>query len=191
MNFLHKSIFLLFFVCFSVYSCSQSVPKANAATARNTKATSNFIFDVSQRPGGTAFYSMDNQTGAMSYMLDYGENAGQWSNYGNLLREEGGNPLLLNVVEGIKGTFIYALDSGTGQVYYMLDHGNNPGQWMKFGGMIRQNALNMLQFKMLDRGNGDSTFYAYDNLSHNTYFMNLAGPNAGNWAKYGTPYQAE
>jgi len=158
---------------------------------KKAEPTSGFVFDVNDRQGGSAFYSMNSRTGEVSYMLDFGENAGKWTNYGATLERPVANPLLFKALETPKGVAIYAMDGATGQLYYMLDHGNNPGQWAKFGGMIRQNALNMLQLEVVDRGNGNTSFYAYDSFTHQTYFMNLAGENAGNWGKYGTPYVEE
>jgi len=189
---LHKSIFLLIFACFALNSCSQGVSTATANTpTKSVKSASSYVFAVNDRAGGSAFYSMNSQTGAMSYMLDFGEGAGEWINYGNIIdRPMSSNPLLLQVQESTEGPIIYALDGGTGQLYFMRDHGDNAGQWMTYGGKIREHALNMLQFDVVLRGN-HSTFYAYDSFTHHTYFMNLSGTDAGRWAKYGTPYQEE
>lgn len=190
MKVLQKQIFLLVFACYALTSCSQSVPTAKAAM-KKAEPTSGFVFDVNDRNGGSAFYSMNSSTGTVSYMLDFGEDAGKWSNYGTPLERPATNPLLFKVLETPKGVGIYAMDGATGQLYYMLDHGNNPGQWAKFGGMIRQNALNMLQLEVVDRGSGNTTFYAYDSFTHQTYYMNLTGANSGSWSKYGNPYVEE
>lgn len=190
MNYLPKHFFLFFFACCAFTSCSQSVPTAKASV-KKSEPMSGYVFDVNKRAEGTAFYAMNSYTGDISYMLDFGESAGEWFNYGAMLKEGNGSPLLLKVVETPKGVAIYAMDSATGQLFNMLDHGNKPGEWVTFGGLIRQNALNQLQFEVVDRGEGNTTFYAYDSYTHKTYYMNLIGPNAGNWATYGNPYVEE
>lgn len=190
MKIFQQQFFLLFFACCAFTSCSQSVPTAKAIM-KKAEPTSGFVFDVNDRAGGAAFYSMNSNTGEISYMLDFGEKPGEWTNYGTALKEPGGSPLLLKVVESANGVIFYAMDGATGQLYYMLDHGNNPGQWAKFGGMIRQNALNMLQLEVVDRDGENTTFFAYDSYTHQTYFMNLTGTDAGKWNKFGNPYVEE
>jgi len=186
MNLLQRNVLLLFLAISMLSSCSKSMTSATPQAAKSL----GFQFDATQRPGGTAFYSLNGTTGQLSYMLDFGEQAGKWSNYGNSIREVGGNPLLLAVEETAQNAAFYSMDSGTGQVYYMLDTGDKAGQWVKFGGMIRQNALNMLQFEANFRNNA-TTFYAYDTFTHQTYFMNDTGDNAGKWNKFGTPVSSE
>ena len=182
MNLLQRNVLLLFLAISMLSSCSKSMAPATPTASKSL----GFQFDATQRPGGTAFYSLNGATGQLSYMLDFGDTAGKWSNYGNIVREAGGNPLLLAVEETDQSAAFYTMDSGTGQVYYMLDSGEKAGQWIKFGGMIRQNALNMLQFEANFRNNA-TTFYAYDTFTHQTYYMNDSGDNAGKWAKFGTP----
>ncbi len=196
MKLIQKHFFILCLFAFSALtSCSQSVPavkaaanKANAATA---KSSSGYVFDVNLRPGGAAFYAMDTNTGAVSYMLDFGDNAGKWANYGNTIKDPGGAPLLFEAVNNEQGAVIYAMDAQTGQLFYLADYGEDQGRWMKFGGLIRQNALNMLQFNLIQRETGNITFYAYDNFTHKTYYLNLYGDNPGKWAAFGNPYQEE
>ncbi len=192
MNFLLRNFIIAFIVSFSLYSCSQTetVATPSAKEKKAVAATStDFQFEVGQRIGGTAFYSMNTYTGEVSYMVDFGEEAGKWFNYGNAI-QTGGSKLILEAVETPEGVIFYAMDSGTGQLYYMTDHGEDPAVWYKFGGMIRQNGLNMLQFNLNDSPSG-RTFYAYDSFTHQTYFLNIYGDNAGKWQKYGTPYKAE
>lgn len=182
MNLLQRNVLLLFLAISMLSACSKSI----APAAPQAPKSLGFEFDATQRPGGTAFYSLNGATGQLSYMLDFGERAGQWSNYGNQIRETAGNPLLLAVEETAANAAFYAMDGGTGQVYYMLDSGAKAGQWVKFGGMIRQNALNLLQFEASFRNNA-TTFYAYDTFTHQTYYMNDVGERAGKWNKFGTP----
>ena len=186
MKYLLRNFLIAFTVTFTLYSCSQSV----ATPAKETKAVaSDFQFEVGQRPGGTAFYSMNAYSGELSYMVDFGEQAGQWFNYGNAIQTSG-NKLLMEAVETPEGVIFYAMDSGTGQLYYMTDHGEDPGVWYEFGGMIRQQGLNMLQFNLTESPSG-RIFYAYDSFTHQTYFLNIYGDNAGKWGKYGTPYSGD
>lgn len=193
MKFIQQHFILLGLICYALTSCSQSTQSAPVAKASTEKVApkSGYLFDVNQRPGGAAFYAMDSNTGALSYMLDFGETAGQWANYGNTIKDPGGAPLLFKAVNSEQGVTIYSMDSQTGQLFYMTDYGEEAGQWMRFGGLIRQNALNMLQFKLMERGNGNITFYAYDNHSHKTYYLNLYGDNAGKWSAFGNPYVEE
>lgn len=193
MKILHNQFVLFAFICYALTSCSQSTQSAPVAkaSAKNVATNSGYIFDVNQRPGGAAFYSMDSNTGALSYMLDFGDNAGKWANYGNTIKDPGGAPLLFKAINSEQGVTIYSMDSQTGQLYYLADYGDDAGQWMVFGGKIRENALNMLQFRLVERENGNITFYAYDNYTHKTYYLNLYGENAGKWAAFGNPYQEE
>ena len=186
MKYLLRNFLITFTVAFTLYSCSQSV----ATPTKETKVVaSDFQFEVGQRPGGTAFYSMNAYSGELSYMVDFGEQAGQWFNYGNAIQTSG-NKLLMEAVETPEGVIFYAMDSGTGQLYYMTDHGEDPGVWYEFGGMIRQQGLNMLQFNLTESPSG-RIFYAYDSFTHQTYFLNIYGDNAGKWGKYGTPYSGD
>jgi len=182
MNLLQRNVLLLFLAISMLSSCSKSIAPSTPQAPKSL----GFQFDATQRPGGTAFYSLNGTTGQLSYMLDFGKDAGKWTNYGNLIRESGGNPLLLAVEETDQSAAFYAMDGGTGQVYYMQDTGDNAGKWTKFGGRIRQNALNMLQFEANFRNNA-TTFYAYDTFTHQTYYMNDTGDNAGKWNKFGSP----
>ena len=187
MKILFTKVVLVALACYTLTSCSQTTTAAKKVAA---VSASNFDFETNLRPGGSAFYAMSSATGGISYMLDHGEKQGEWFNYGNTIRETGTAELLLEVQEVASGTVFYAMDAGTGQVYFMKDYGDAPGEWQKFGGMIRQNGLNMLQFDATFRDPA-TTFYAYDSFTHQTYYLNDMGDNAGKWQKYGVPYTAK
>jgi hypothetical protein len=70
------------------------------------------------------------------YMLDYGNNAGKWSKYGNAIQANGTTTLTFAAHDRIDGTAFFSQDMSTGQVYFMLDYGNNAGNWRAFGGTV-------------------------------------------------------
>jgi len=156
-----------------------------ACTQSNSSTTpTNLVFTSKLRPSGSAFYAMNNKSGQMYFMLDYGEVRGEWKAFGTALREGGGNPLLFDAVERAEARSFYSLDSQTGQLYFYNDGAEPSTAWTKYGNQIRSNGINLLQFNAIGRVNGNS-FYAFDSQSGQMYYMNDFDEDAGTWKTYG------
>lgn len=86
------------------------------------------------------------------------------------------------------GTAFYTIDSKTGQLSYMLDFGQKPGSWLKFGDTYRKNGVSPLHFKAIERGDSTGTsFFILDGKTGQVNFMSDFGQTAGKWASYGKP----
>ncbi len=164
--------------------CSMSNIACTQNNGASTVTPSNLVFSAQLRTDGSAFYAMNNKTGQMFFMLDYGETRGSWKPFGPVLREGGGSALLFQVVERLDSRSFYALDSQTGQLYFSNDGAEPSVAWTKYGTTIRSNGVNALQFTATGRTNGNS-FYAFDSQSGQMYFMNDFDEDAGTWKTYG------
>ena len=171
--------FLSSFLHFS--ACTQSA-------STTAPSSTQLLFESNLRANGTAFYAMDNQSGQLYFMLDWGEKRGAWQKFGEVIRVSGPHALQFAVVERAGATSFYALDGGTGQLYYTNDDNATQGKWNTYGDVIRSAGVNLLQFEAEGRMEGNS-FYVFDSLSGQMYFMNDFGDRAGKWAKYGSPLQ--
>ena len=174
----YLSLIFIMVTLFYFSACSQE--KASPSFQR-----ADLIFKSNLRANGTAFYAMDSQSGQLYFMLDWGEQRGNWQKFGDVIRVSGTHPFQFAVVERNEATSFYALDGKSGQLYYTNDDNVTQGKWNTYGTIIRQNALNLLQFEAEGRFEGNS-FYAFDSHSGQMYFMNDFGENAGKWAKYGS-----
>ncbi len=156
-----------------------------ACTQGGSSASSgDLVFVTKLRPAGSSFYAMDSESGQMHFMLDFGEVRGQWKAFGPALRNGGGNPLLFDAVERAQARSFYALDSKTGQLYFFNDGAEISTEWTKYGSQLRSNGVNLLQFTAIGRVGGNS-FYAFDSLSGQMYYMNDFDEDAGTWKPYG------
>jgi hypothetical protein len=157
----------------------------SGCTQANSSATStsNFIFKSNLRADGTSFYAMDSKNGQLYFMLDYGDTRANWKPYGNKLGASAAG-LQFDVLERPGAVTFYALDGRTGQLYFADDDSETGGNWKKYGDTLRENGVSMLQFDASGRLEGNS-FYAFDALSGQMYFMNDFGDDAGKWAPYG------
>lgn len=142
----------------------------------------NLEFESVERRDGTAFFAIDKSSGQISYMLDYGSEAGVWRNYGNAIRESGEDNLMFYTLERNEGTAFFALESITGQVFFMMDYGSDAGNWKKYGNTLP--AEGYYEFQAATRPDG-TVFFAMDGETGQVYFMVDYGSNAGNWEKYG------
>lgn len=141
-------------------------------------------FESTERENGTAFFAMDQNTGQVSFMLDYGSNSGVWKSYGSVIE---GNKGILNfaVTERTDGTAFFAMDNTTGKVYYMLDYGSNPGKWKSYGGTIPGEKSNSeYNFSIAERESG-TAFFAINGQTGQVYFMLDYGSDSGKWKAYG------
>ena len=120
----------------------------------------------------------------MYFMLDYGEVRGQWKAFGPTLRKGGGNPLMFDAVERAQARSFYSLDSQTGQLYFYNDGAEKSEAWTKYGDQIRSTGVNLLQFKAVGRATGNS-FFAFDSLTGQMYYMNDFDADKGKWKPYG------
>lgn len=163
-----KLIFFLFFV-FSISSISAQILE----------------FESVERTDGTAFFAIDKTSGQISYMLDYGSNAGIWKNYGGTIsRDSKMQNLSFYVLERYDGSAFFAMDGSTGQVYYMLDYGSNAGTWKSYGGILPETANGNTRFQAASRTDG-TAFFSMDASSGQVYYMLDYGSNAGIWKSYG------
>lgn len=176
---MNKLGFLLIFAlvtCFGHSACTQNNSSPGASP-------NGYIFKTNLRTDGASFYAMNKETGQIHYMLDYGDNSGVWRPFGQTLPSNGAS-YSFDVVERPAATSFYALDNRTGKVYYTDDNPANVGAWKPYGDILRENGVSQLQFEALGRVGGNS-FYAFDVLTGQMYFMNDFGDNAGKWSKYG------
>ena len=121
-------------------------------------------FESVERTEGTAFFAIDKTSGQISFMLDYGSEAGNWKNYGGIIeRNPQGKNLTFYALKRTDGTAFFCMDGTTGQVYFMLDY---------------------VCFQAATRTDG-TAFFAMDGDTGQVYFMLDHGSNAGNWKSYG------
>jgi hypothetical protein len=154
-----------------------------ACTSQSNASSQGMIFKSNLRVDGTAFYSMDSQTGQVYYMLDFGDNRGKWLPFGGLIAPQKTGNLLFDVVERAANASFYALDARTGQLFYTNDDQNSAGKWLPYGDPISTSNTNF-QFEATGRMEGNS-FYAINTQSRQMYFMNDFGDDAGKWKPYG------
>lgn len=143
-----------------------------------------YAFSSTERTDGSAFFSFNKKYGQVYYMLDYGIDAGKWIRFGDMIAETGDKVLEFTANERAEGTAFYALDSKTGQLYYMLDHGDDSGKWKIYGNSISQTSDKSFQFSATERSSG-TAFFAIDSKSGKLYFLLDYGTNAGYWKNYG------
>ena len=163
-----KFTFILFFI-FSISSLSAQ----------------QLEFESVERKDGTAFFSIEKTTGQISYMLDYGENAGIWKNYGGIItKTPQEKKLSFYVIERREGTAFFCMDGMTGQVYFMLDYGSTAGDWKSYGGILPTAGNIYVSFQAATRIDG-TAFFTMNGTTGQVYFMLDYGTNAGNWKSYG------
>lgn len=161
---LHRGLIVFFFLFLSLAGFAQD-----------------FQFVANERENGTAFFSLDAKTGQLSFMLDHGTDAGLWKKYGNPLGALQGGKFLFEAIERAQGTAFFVMESRSGQVYYMLDYGDTPGIWTKYGSQIGTDGYS---FKANGREDG-TAFFAMNIVSGQVYFMLDYGSESGIWKAYG------
>ncbi|MDF1550796.1 MAG: hypothetical protein P1P88_23440 [Bacteroidales bacterium] len=87
-------------------------------------------------------------------------------------------------VERSNGTAFFAINSSTGQLAFMADHGKSSGIWKNYGGIIRESGASNLEFRAIERSEG-TAFFAMDGATGQVYFMLDYGSNSGKWKNYG------
>jgi hypothetical protein len=107
--------------------------KAYGGTISGASGAS-YSFVANERTDGTAFFAMNNATGQVYYMLDYGSASGSWKSYGGIVPNKTKTEYSFEANERTDGTAFFCQDHATGQVYFMLDYGSNSGSWKAFGG---------------------------------------------------------
>ncbi|HLP11445.1 MAG TPA: hypothetical protein VK177_05875 [Flavobacteriales bacterium] len=143
----------------------------------------NLQFASNEREDGTAFFSLDGNTGQVYFMLDYGTNAGNWKAYGTGIADLNGG-FLFSVSERKDGTAFFAMNRLSGQVYFMLDYGDYAGTWKSYGGNIPSKSRDGYTFDANERSDG-TAFFSQDKSSGQTYYMLDYGDNAGIWKAFG------
>ena len=142
-------------------------------------------FESVERTEGTAFFAIDKTSGQISFMLDYGSEAGNWKNYGGIIeRNPQGKNLTFYALKRTDGTAFFCMDGTTGQVYFMLDYGSDAGNWKSYGGTLPSSCKGYVCFHASTRTDG-TAFFAMDGDTGQVYFMLDHGSNAGNWKSYG------
>lgn len=142
-------------------------------------------FEAAERPErGTAFFTMDKRTGQVYYMLDHHDNAGKWKKYGPQIGDLPGGGFLFRSNERENGTAFFAMESVSGQLYYMLDYGDTPGVWRKYGDPIGKAGYT---FDATEREGKGTAFFAVESTTGQLYYMLDHGPDAGVWSFYGEP----
>jgi outer membrane protein assembly factor BamB len=137
---------------------------------------------------GSTFFALDGSTGKLYFMNDFGESPETWRSYGEPLREIGRNNLSFDAVPFEKGSVFYALEMGTGQLYYMPDFGANAGRWETYGEPIRLEGMEVLSLAA-ERSDNGTKFTAMDGNTGQVYYMFDFGDHAGHWARYGGPIE--
>lgn len=146
-------------------------------------AQNNLEFVTLERDGGTAFFAMDNLSGQVYYMLDYGNSDGMWKEYGKKIIAAGSTLLFqASTIKG--GTAFFAMNKTTGQLYFMLDIGNNAGNWKSYGNVIPSKVKSQYSFSSFQRKDG-TAFFSQDIKTGQAYYMLDYGPNEGKWKPYG------
>ena len=175
-NFFKNYYFSIFLMCF-LFAVNPA--ESNAQLIGNTSLETNFKGD------GTAFYTINGNTGQLSYLLDYGQSAGTWLKYGNKFREQGTSALHFKAIErgDSTGTTFYILDSKTGQLNFMSDYGMTAGGWASFGNPLEDIKLTEFEAQITATG---MIFYVYDGMAKQMYFMQDFGEKVGAWLPFGT-----
>lgn len=164
---LSKSLLCLGFFCFACTALSaQSL--GFAASERGEK--------------GTAFFTMDKRTGQVYYMLDHHSEAGKWKKYGPKIGDLAGAGFLFESNERESGTAFFAMESLSGQVYFMLDYGDEPGIWRKYGEPIGKAGYT---FDATERPGKGTAFFAIENGTGQLYYMLDHGHEPGIWSIFG------
>lgn len=96
-----------------------------------SNGTSKLHFNATERSTGTSFYILNDDTKEVSYMLDYGKDAGKWKKFGNSLKNASVTEFEANVTNS--GMVFYAYDGVAKQLYFMQDFGKTPGTWTPYG----------------------------------------------------------
>lgn len=143
-----------------------------------------FAFESVEREEGTAFFALDESTGQVYYMLDHFSEAGVWKNYGGLIPVYGKNNFAFYVHWREEGTAFFALNTNTGQLYFMLDYGEDAGNWRDYGGTITKSTNAQFSFQASSREFG-TAFFAMDESTGQVYYMLDHGEAAGMWKSYG------
>lgn len=155
-------------------------PQETAAQSVN-----NASFEVNFKGAGTAFYTIDNKTGQLSYMLDIGQQSGVWLKYGKPYRKNGVSALHFKAIErgDSTGTSFYILDNKTGQLSFMSDFGLEAGTWASYGNSLSN--IKLTEFEAQSTASG-MVFYVYDSAAKQMHFMQDFGEQAGVWLAFGT-----
>jgi hypothetical protein len=119
----------------SDYGDGRGIWKTYGSTIRQN-GDANLSIYVEERTDGTAFFVLDGAKGQLYYMLDYGSNRGTWKSYGNIVPKTSDGILILSGELRNDGSAFFAIDSKTGQLYYMTDYGSAAGTWNSYGNLV-------------------------------------------------------
>ena len=80
---------------------------------------------------GTSFYILDDKTGQLNYMSDFGLEAGNWASYGEPLEKITISEFEAQVTA--TGMVFYVYDGQAKQMHFMQDFGEEAGVWVAYG----------------------------------------------------------
>lgn len=90
-------------------------------------------FDVVERPGAASYYLLHPNTGQLYYTVEGANASGTWEMYGGKISTRGNASLQFDAEARTEGNSFYALDTNTGQMYFMNDYGPEAGRWSTYG----------------------------------------------------------
>jgi len=93
----------------------------------------NLGFDVVERPGAASYYLLHSETGQLYYMIEGTNASDSWQAYGNQISTNGRGLLEFDAQGRVEGNSFYALDTKSGQMYFMNDFGPEAGTWLTYG----------------------------------------------------------
>lgn len=91
------------------------------------------LFDVVERPGAASYYLLHPKTGELFYTIEGANATGVWQTYGDKISSSGNASLEFDAEARTEGNSFYALDTKSGQMYFMNDYGDYAGQWTAYG----------------------------------------------------------
>lgn len=152
-------------------------------SASTALAQQKLKFETNERTDGTVFYALDESSSQLYYMLDYGQNSGNWKAYGGTVDVKN-TSFDFEATERTDGSAFFSLDTKTGQLYYMLDYGQSSGKWKAYGSKVDESGKSNFTLRVNERKEG-TAFFVIESTTGQMYYMLDYGQNSGNWKKYG------
>lgn len=147
-------------------------------------AAGEYQFQTNFTKDGNGMFAMDTQSGQVWFMWDVGERKGQWQPFGEKIDPAGTGSFQFQMIATKEGNGFFALDSRTGQLWYMWDIGERKGQWRTFGEVIDPAGTGSFRFQMTATNDGNG-FFALDSRNGQVWFMWDVGERKGQWRTFG------
>lgn len=90
-------------------------------------------FDVVERAGAASYYLLHPKTGQLYFTVEGVNATDSWQTYGDKISANGRGSLEFDAQGRFEGNSFYALDTESGQMFYMNDFGPEAGQWLTYG----------------------------------------------------------